>query len=46
MSTMSPSLTSGGAAAVGEFPESDAAFGLEADVDHDEIVGDANDACP
>ena len=33
-------------AAVGELAEGDAAFGLEADIDHDEIVGDANDACP
>ena len=24
----------------------DAAFGLQADIDHDEIVRDANDACP
>ena len=31
------------AAAVREFPERDAAFGLEADIDHDEVVGDAHD---
>ena len=33
-------LTSGGAAAVGEFLEGNAAFGLQADIDDDEIVVD------
>ncbi len=45
MSTMSPSLTSGGlGATVGELTQRDAALGLEADIHHDEIVGNANDA--
>src|SRR6185369_6472868 len=43
ISTVSPSLTSADAA-VGEFPERDTAFRLEADIDHDEVVGDAHDA--
>src|ERR1700704_194942 len=30
-------------AAVRKFPERDTAFGLEADIDHDEVVGDAHD---
>ena len=32
-----------GGAAIGEFTQCDAALGLEADIDGDEIVGDAND---
>ena len=44
MSTMSPSLHLRRArSAIGELAQSDAAFGLEADIDGDEIVGNAND---
>ena len=34
----------GGRAAIGELTERDAAFGLQPDIDHDEIIGDTNDA--
>jgi len=37
-------LDFGGGATVGELTQCDAALGLEADIHHDEIVGNANDA--
>ena len=41
---MSPGLTSGLRAGRAEFLEGDAAFGLQADIDDGEFVGQADDA--
>ena len=43
-STLSPTLTSGGWPPAREFLERDAAFGLQADIDHDEVVLDRDHA--